>query len=256
MAKAGYCSECGRNVYLTPEGACEQGHGPECISLTYDVVAPPTESQPASPSAPAESARPVYPSGPAVPVTPPRNRTGLVVMIVVILLLLCACVLGGPIVYQAINKTTAPGKASTPSSPARAKITASIGFMEALLNNDTLAIKPFLTDDAQAAIPAAQWPAIASVAETAPAQFSQPGWSGDTTAVVTFDNQETTGTITFSIDPAKPDSVVMDGVSLQGTEHDIIGLVKAGTGWRVGSLDNGAGDTTAFDADFVRTMVP
>jgi hypothetical protein len=44
VAGAGQCSECGQNVYLTPEGACPQGHGPECISGHYEI---PVNEQPA-----------------------------------------------------------------------------------------------------------------------------------------------------------------------------------------------------------------
>lgn len=40
MAKAGYCSQCGQNVWLTADGSCSQGHGSECISNVYDSVPP------------------------------------------------------------------------------------------------------------------------------------------------------------------------------------------------------------------------
>lgn len=33
--QAGYCSECGESVWLTPNGNCTRGHGPECISNRY-----------------------------------------------------------------------------------------------------------------------------------------------------------------------------------------------------------------------------
>lgn len=32
---AGFCSECGERVWLTPNGACSRGHDPECISGHY-----------------------------------------------------------------------------------------------------------------------------------------------------------------------------------------------------------------------------
>lgn len=40
MALAGYCTSCGSNVYLTPEGGCPQGHGPEAIQNPYQVPDP------------------------------------------------------------------------------------------------------------------------------------------------------------------------------------------------------------------------
>lgn len=33
--QAGFCSECGETVWLTPNGNCTRGHGPECISNRY-----------------------------------------------------------------------------------------------------------------------------------------------------------------------------------------------------------------------------
>ena len=33
--KAGFCSECGESVWLTPNGHCTRGHGPESISNQY-----------------------------------------------------------------------------------------------------------------------------------------------------------------------------------------------------------------------------
>lgn len=262
MAKAGYCSECGRDVEVTPEGACPFGHGPECLSGVHEVLEPPavTEevaSSPAAPpvEAPADDATggPVYPE-PASPSASPNNRAGLVVMIVVILLLLLACVLGGPVLYQAIRKTT--GTKQTTASPQRAKIETTIGFMEAMLNNDALAIKPFLIDAAQNSVTETGWAAIASASTTGSATFSDPVWSGDTTAVVTFSTAEATGTLTFAMDPTKPDAVVMDGLSAAGAEHDVIGLVKAGAGWRALTLDYGAPEVVTFDAAFVKAMVP
>lgn len=45
MAKAGYCSKCGQNVWLASDGSCAKGHGPECISGVYDTVPPTTAAQ-------------------------------------------------------------------------------------------------------------------------------------------------------------------------------------------------------------------
>lgn len=36
MAKAGFCCECGKNVWLKDDGSCEFGHPVFCISNTYD----------------------------------------------------------------------------------------------------------------------------------------------------------------------------------------------------------------------------
>lgn len=194
----------------------------------------------------------------AAPVTslddlePPRNRTGLVVVIVAIVLLLIAAVVGIPLVYQAMKATNTP--AATTSTPSRQKITVGIDFVEALLNGDTLAIKSHLTDTAQKAITDEQWQGLASQDASAIAQFSTPAWSGDSTAVVTLTAQDATGTLTFSVDPAKPLSVVLKADLAGSVEMDVLTLVQAGTGWRVVSLSNGT-ETTKFDAELIKSMI-
>ena len=45
MTKAAFCSECGQNVYITPEGACPSGHGPGSLSGHHDTSST-TSSQP------------------------------------------------------------------------------------------------------------------------------------------------------------------------------------------------------------------
>lgn len=55
MPKAGYCSECERHVFLTEEGGCPDGHGPESISDEYDAP-PPVPGPPPAPDDPARTA--------------------------------------------------------------------------------------------------------------------------------------------------------------------------------------------------------
>lgn len=47
MAKAGFCSECKSNVWLTVDGACPAGHGADCISGTYEADLPSPPPAPA-----------------------------------------------------------------------------------------------------------------------------------------------------------------------------------------------------------------
>ena len=37
MARAGYCSECQANVWLTEDGGCNAGHPASCISNEYET---------------------------------------------------------------------------------------------------------------------------------------------------------------------------------------------------------------------------
>lgn len=38
MARAGYCSQCGRYVWLAPDGGCTHGHPAEAVSQVYDAA--------------------------------------------------------------------------------------------------------------------------------------------------------------------------------------------------------------------------
>ncbi|GEM_PF-6864879 len=70
MAKAAHCSQCGTNVYVTEDGRCPSGHGPESLSNYYEV----TET--AATQAPAETGA-------------KRSNTALIVGIVIAVVLLC-----------------------------------------------------------------------------------------------------------------------------------------------------------------------
>jgi photosystem II stability/assembly factor-like uncharacterized protein len=74
MAWAAHCAGCGQSVYLTQDGKCPQGHGPELLGTPYQVGD-------ASPSAPVATAAPK--GG--------RGHTPIIVGIVLVLLVLCAC---------------------------------------------------------------------------------------------------------------------------------------------------------------------
>jgi len=48
MPQAGWCRECGEWVWVDEEGACQHGHGPECVGGIYDAT---PQEQPAAPDA-------------------------------------------------------------------------------------------------------------------------------------------------------------------------------------------------------------
>lgn len=49
MARAGYCSECGTNVWLAEDGSCTNGHSDSCVSNVYETAPPPLQPTPAKP---------------------------------------------------------------------------------------------------------------------------------------------------------------------------------------------------------------
>jgi hypothetical protein len=259
MAQEGFCSACGRNVPLTSEGACTEGHGPECIAdprEAPDAGSEPLEGRPApidtrdavpAPSASVEAA-------PAPPVSvAPRNRAGLIMVVVAILLIFVACVATALLLVPAVRKAGVP-TAATAVSAERAKMQVSIGFMEALLTNDTMRIKPYFTAAAQAAATATQWATIASVYATGSATFDAPVWTGGTHAVVRFASADSSGTLTFVLEPAKPNDVVVKGVSGSASETDTVVVIRDGGAWRVHALASQGGGTTTYDPAFVKQM--
>jgi len=84
MAKAAWCAACNANVYVTDDGTCPQGHGPENLSNFYDAP----ELSPADHAVLDASA----PAG-----KPKSSRTLIIVLVVIGVLILCgvgACVAG------------------------------------------------------------------------------------------------------------------------------------------------------------------
>jgi hypothetical protein len=88
MPQAAYCAQCGENVYVTDEGKCPNGHGPEHLSGYYDAP------EPARPDrGPVEDAAPsAVPGTPAPTATKGGSKLPLILAIVAIVLLLCCCV--------------------------------------------------------------------------------------------------------------------------------------------------------------------
>ena len=46
MPRAGYCSECGQQVWLTSDGYCQMGHHPDAVSGIYEAAEDETLSVP------------------------------------------------------------------------------------------------------------------------------------------------------------------------------------------------------------------
>jgi hypothetical protein len=57
MPKAGYCSECGTNVWLLANGSCANGHGAECVSGVYEDPGSPPAPQSQAPAPERKSAQ-------------------------------------------------------------------------------------------------------------------------------------------------------------------------------------------------------
>lgn len=137
MARAGFCSACGANVWLTPEGGCSNGHGPEFVSGSYETD-PPTPAPAPTPAQAAASATPVAPAAPAQTYIDefgrsvdqfgdplpekPKKKTGLIIAIVLLaLIFLCGCpMLLGVALFSApaTDYEAQPDPQSTPEVPA------------------------------------------------------------------------------------------------------------------------------------------
>jgi len=254
MTRAGFCTECGDNVYLTDEGACPEGHGPECIRDEYDVEEAPSAT--AEDVVPAEEQAAPFAPAPVVPVgevAPKHNRTGLAVFAAAAVLLLVALVAGAFVLMPALNKSKTPEPAAT-GDTTKARVETTIAFLNALFADDTMKIKPLLTDEAQNAITAAQWDDIASAFPTVTVTFDEPTWSSDSTAVVAVTTGETTATLSVGVTPDTTNTVnVVLDVS-GSAESATVSLVQVGTGWRVLSLTDATGGSTLYDDAFVKSL--
>jgi hypothetical protein len=217
------------------------------------AVAEPAPPAPTVPPEPVATLPPAAPAFDTAALKPHRKRTGLIVVVASIVLLLLACVVIGPLVYKALIGRATPGV--TAVAPARAKIDTAIGFVKAAQNGDVLAFKGFLPEGVRSAITDEQWATLVTEETSSSYTFSPPAWSGDTTAVVTWSTTDTSGTLTFSMDPVNPLSVVMTvGIAGETVEADSIVVAAAGAEWRIVSISDGV-TTTAFDAEYVKNMV-
>lgn len=226
-------------------------------------------AEPAEVGAAAEPAAVVTPPAPpappvAEPVTAmsPRKNTGLIVVVgSIVLILVLALVFWQPM-FDAAKKMTSGTPTSTTEvvSPAKAKVTATIGFVEAYMDQDVLKMKPFLTDEAQAAALEADWKATAATIPTGSITFTAPVWSGDTTAVLTFSapdlasGSETTGTLTFGYSDTAPLAVTMLFDSGGSADTVTFTLVQGGTTWRIVS-ETSSGGGGSYDATFVQSII-
>jgi hypothetical protein len=194
---------------------------------------------------------------------PPRKQTGLIVVVgSIVLILVLALVFWQPM-FDAVSKMTAgkPSVTTETVSPAKAKITTTIGFVEAYMDTDVLKLKPYLVDAAQAAATDTDWSIAASQTGTVGYVFTPPVWTGDTTAALTFSvfdplaGADVTGTLTFGYAETSPLSV--STLLASGASSDIIvfTLVQAASGWRVASFSI-AGQEYPLDVEFVSSIVP
>lgn len=131
MAQAAYCSQCGTNVFVGPDGGCPNGHGPESLSNFYEVADEASAAAATEPSTPADWAtagaaeqptyaapvpeytppaaaysapEPAYGGGMPVATPPKKSKTGLIIGIVAVLLICCILtVVGGYFGYKSLG---------------------------------------------------------------------------------------------------------------------------------------------------------
>lgn len=234
----------------------------ETVKVEEPAAAAPVEEPvvvaPVAPPAP-----PMMPPMPE-PVTalPPRRQTGLMVVVGTILLILVLAIVFWQPLFDAVTKVTSgkPSVTTETISPAKAKVGATIGFVEAYMNQDVLSLKPYLADEAQAAASDADWKSTAATIPTGSITFTAPVWSSDTTAVLTFSaadvasGSETTGTLSFGYLEAKPLAVTM--LFDSGGSADVVTftLVQSGTTWRIVS-EASTGGNGNYDAAFVQSII-
>lgn len=236
MAKAGYCSQCGENVYLNPDGSCTKGHGADCVSNAYEVPdapapapapAPQPAYQPPAQPAPSYQAPPAY--APPTPVTtaapaayapapPKKKRTGLVIALVILALLFLCCVGGGAAFYFIGKSAESSGGASgtVPSDPEKAKTEAAWRFTKAIMLGDTEALKASVPADTVAAVDPGFWTSFTESSKSEDATVQGETWEGAVLKVA-VKNGDGDGTITLT--PSKPDAEHVEvSIALAGRE--------------------------------------
>ncbi len=233
MAKAGYCSACGQNVYLNETGACPNGHGPECVSGVYDVPA-------ASPA-------------------PKKRRTGLVITLVVVgLLLLCGCsAVAGLLIFRASGPgstpTSKPNSAKPSAADEKARVETAFSFLKAMGTGDQALFKSVMPAETVKTVPAESWDALLADAAADPTTFESPSWSGSAMTVAWSDSDGTKGTMEFRTVGA--DQVLATLKPEASESEDATVTVKSESGrWTVVKFETIDGPLE-FDAESIKALV-
>lgn len=272
MARAGFCSECGDNVHLDDEGRCPDGHGPECVTDAYDVDddiaqedgSDSTDEQSVSAVSAAQAddapvvsdmTAPEPSHGAAVTgETPPRNRSGMLVFAAAAVLLLVALIAGAFALVPALKKSGGSAEKPNAAATAKERVQTSIAFLNALFADDTLKIRPLLTEEARNAITDEQWQTVASAFPTTTVGFTEPKWSSDSTAVVVVNTEGSEATLTVGASANSTDTVniVLD---VEGSsERALLRLVQESSKWHVLSITDASGGATLYDDAFVQSL--
>lgn len=244
MARAGYCSTCGENVYLTPTGGCPKGHGPECVSNVYEApdAAPPQYAPQQAYQPPA-----AYPAQP-VPTQPKRRRTGLIVTLV-LLALLAVCGCAGFGLFALAGSGSKGGE--TKADPAKARTEVALRMFKGLYTGDESQIESAIASDAVAAALELEPTFIKGLASTGKEKHGKiltEEWSG-ATVVVTATNSEGDATMTLSPSKAEPTGVVISTVKADSPPTSVnMNLAQQGADWYMVSFTVG-GQTIPFDKE-------
>lgn len=252
MARAGYCTGCGGNVYLNEAtGGCVNGHGPECISGVYEVgpqqppaqVPPPIQFQPSAP---------VPPSAQVAP-PPKKKRTGLIVAVVIIilLLLLCGCGVGGLLLFNSGSRSTSTSTDVTPvkPDPDKAKVTAAWTFYKAMGEANVSDLKSVMPAETVAGADMSFWLALV---EGNKSVFEQEVWKGTTLTDSYTATDGRKGTI--ELKPGTGDAVLFTQqfTGAAKNEGQII-LIEESDGWKVLELKSASTDLK-FDMKSLKAL--
>jgi len=249
MARAGYCSACGRNCYVNADGSCASGHAATYISNVYEV-----------PDAVPAHAAPVV--GYAAPETcepPKKKRTGLVVALVIVaLLLLCGCGIGGFLLFAASSSDSDDAKptasASALAAEDKAKLEAGLSLVKSMAKGDAELMKSVMPAATVSAMPADFWASFASTAASGASVLGKETWDSDSLTIDTQSNQGP-GTITLRISDTDPLAIAVRSVKGDASTTDsTIKLGDEGGTWKVLALTSGE-NTIPFDAEGLKAFL-
>jgi competence protein ComGC len=87
MARAGFCNQCGENVWLAQDGSCPRGHAADQISNVYEADPPAPQAPQQAPYVPTPT--PYGPvSAPYGPQPPKKSHAGVIIAIVAAVLVM------------------------------------------------------------------------------------------------------------------------------------------------------------------------
>lgn len=119
MARAGWCAECSRNVWLNTDGSCSAGHPASSVSGVYEVAEP---MPPASAPVAYAPGQPAAWGSPMPPAAAPRRRIWPILIAIMLIITFACCAVAALVFVARSDKEVEQSESSVSEGSATAEV--------------------------------------------------------------------------------------------------------------------------------------